>query len=564
MMKRATLRLLVTLIVTAVIAALVPVSVAGAHGVKRGHHHGAKGPVELQIIQYSDWHGAVEDAAVLSAHFAQERANNPNTIVITGGDDFGGSDPISSLNDDVPAVLAQNQLGLDVAGLGNHNFDRGLGYLQDKVDLAEYQYVAANLTRLWSQTDGIRPLKMFRFEGGIKVAVIGVVNPEAPTLVLPGAFGKMQVTDPAAAAMKFRARAEKWGADIFVLVGHMGVRSIDEQGNPSGELIDLANAVEGFDVILGDHTDISFIGEINGAIVAEAESRGDTYNRISLKVKRFKGTILESSVESIEPDAAAVTPDPVMEALIKPFADSLAERFDGVIGQTTGFWPRASSSYERIGEAELGNLFAGALLDRYPEADVAFQNAGGIRSPLGPSNYTPADPTADRDGAFPDDIVLGDVFALETFGNVATTQTVTGAQLWAAVEFGIDALPDGDGKFPQIAGFSAVYDSAAAPGSRLVSLTLDDGTPIANDGSQSFVMVTNNFVASGGDGYDMLADPAAVTREPITTVLAEYIEAQGTLSPEFQCRMVDLNPAGAATSRADNPLGPPDTRPDCP
>ena len=104
--------------------------------------------VDIQLLQYSDWHGAISDAPVLGAYLHQDEAANPNTIILTGGDDFGGTEPVSSLNDDLPAILVQNAFGTDVAGLGNHNFDGGIANLQEKIDLADYTYISANLANV--------------------------------------------------------------------------------------------------------------------------------------------------------------------------------------------------------------------------------------------------------------------------------------------------------------------------------------------------------------------------------------------------------------------------------
>lgn len=560
MIARARRRPFVAFVILVALALLAPI--AGSAAARSGQGPNTNGrTIDIQILQYSDWHGAIADAPTLGAYFAQDEAANPNTLIITGGDDFGGTEPVSNLNDDIPAILVQNLFGTDVAGLGNHNFDGGIANLQEKIDLADYPYISSNLANVDDELDGVEPYVIFEFEPQIKVAVIGYTNEEAPTLVFPGNFGSIEVTDAADALQAARDQAEAEGADIFIAVGHKGVRSFDSNGNPQGELIDLANALEGFDMVLGDHTDIQYTGVINGAIVAEAESNGDTYNRITLTVKPGSGKIVATNVETVDPDPAAITPRADIEALTAPYFESLAAAFDGVIATTDGFWPRASSGYERRGESELGNLFADAMLAGTPGADIAFTNSGGIRNTL-PSSYIVADPTVDRDGVFPDDIVLGDVFAIHNFGNLVTTQQVTGAQLHAIFEFGVDGLPAG--KFPQIAGFQVIYDTSQPLGSHVISMTLDDGTPITNDDAQTFTMATNNFISTGGDGYeDLTNDPDFVTRDLLTSVIADYISDQGTITPTFDCRMVDQNPAGPATTRAVNPLGPLATRADC-
>ncbi len=529
---------------------------------------GANGPnangktIDIQLIQYSDWHGSISTAPQFGYLINQEEANNPNTLLLTGGDDFGGTEPVSSLNDDIPAILVQNAFGTDAAGLGNHNFDGGISNLQEKIDLADYPYISSNLANVDDNVTGVAPYVIFTFKPQIKVAVIGFTNEDAPDLVFPGNFGTIEVTDQAEALMAARAQAKSEGADIFVAIGHEGVRTIDGAGNPSGELIDLANELQGFHAVLGDHTNVEFIGNINGAIVAEARSGGASYNRITLSVKPGSGKIVGTSAVAVPIDPAGPA-DPDIQALVQPFFDGLGAQFDIVIGQSGGFWNRGSSAYERRGEAELGNLFADAMLASAPNANIALTNSGGIRSTLSPSNYAASDPGVDRDLVFPDDIVVGDLFSLHNFGNLVTTQNVTGATLHAAIEHGISSIPAG--AFPQVAGFQVIYDSSLPAGSRILSMKLDNGTAILNDASQTFKLATNNFVSTGGDGYAALNDPSFTSLGLLTTAIGDYIAAQaGPIAPYFDCRMVDQNPAGPATTRAVNPLGPFGARADCP
>ena len=96
-------------------------------------------------------------------------------------------------------------------------------------------------------------------------------------------------------------------------------------------------------------------------------------------------------------------------------------------------------------------------------------------------------------------------------------------------------------------------------------MTLDNGTAVPNDTSQTYRLATMDFISAGGDGYTELTDPSAASFGLLTTALQEYISAQpGVINPYFDCRMVDQNPTGPAATRSANPLGPFDTRSDCP
>lgn len=182
--------------------------------------------VELQFLTVSDWHaqldplsvsgvGNVGGAAVLSAYFSADRLANPNTLTLTAGDAYGASPPLSTFFDEEPAVLAMNLMGFDADTFGNHNFDKGTAFLQHLIDLANFSYVSANLKNVEENLTGVEAFKIFEV-GGVKIAVIGITNPEAPTLVFPGSFGTIEVTDPVPAANRARARARQAGAKVLV------------------------------------------------------------------------------------------------------------------------------------------------------------------------------------------------------------------------------------------------------------------------------------------------------------------------------------------------------------
>jgi 5'-nucleotidase len=517
---------------------------------------GARPTVELQFLTVSDWHaqldplavagvGNVGGAAQLSAYWQADRAANPNTLTLTAGDAFGASPPLSTFFDEEPAVLAMNLMGFDADTFGNHNFDKGVVFLQNLIDLAEFPYLSANLKNVGDNLTGVQPFAIFDV-GGVKVAVIGLTNPEAPTLVFPGSFGTIQVTDPVPAAQKARAAAKRAGAEIFVVICHLGVTGFDPTTNaPLGPLIDFATNVDGFDIIFGDHTDVQFTGVINNALVVENRSKGLTYARTKLQVDPHNRRVVARSVEFVTPLSATVTPDPAVVTLLAPFRTQLAAVFDRVIGLATDVFVRGGN-IERRQEVAIGNLISDAIRLRYGTL-LALTNSGGIRAPL-PSSYLPADTSLRRLSTGyapgpPFDLVVGDVFSVLPFGNSIVTRTVTGTQLYLALENGVSRiLADGtgtDGRFPQISGFRFTFHPLNPPGSRVMSVVLDDGTPILPD-SATYTFATNDFVNAGGDGYTMLADGQGVTREVMADVVQQYIEGLGTITPTIEGRITKL------------------------
>lgn len=508
--------------------------------------------VTIQLLSFSDWHGQLDPlsvtgvgnvggAAVLSAYFQRERAANPYTLTLTAGDATGGTPPLSGFFNDEPAVDALNLMGLDANTFGNHDFDHGIPYLQNLVDRARFPFVSSNLSDVAANLRNVAPY-VVRDVGGVRVAIVGVTNPDAHDLVFPGSFGTIHVTDPVPAANRARARAAGEGARVFVAITHLGITDFDPAtGAPRGPLVDFANAVGNFDVILGDHTDVQWSGVINNHLVVENRSKGATYARTTLTLDPANGRVASRAAQFVVPLAGAVTPDPAIVAMLAPYRVRLAAAFDAPAGVATGLFPRGGN-VERVGEVAVGNLVADAMRIRYG-VQVALTNGGGLRAPL-PSSYLPANtalrrPAPGYAAGPPYDLVVGDIYTLLPFGNEVVTRTVTGAQLYAALENGVSRMPAADGRFPQISGFRFSYDASRPAGSRVVSVTLDDGTAVQRDGA-AYTFATNNFVNAGGDGYTALADGQGTSREVMADVVLAYVRALGTITPSIEGRITRL------------------------
>nr|MBA2440599.1 5'-nucleotidase C-terminal domain-containing protein [Thermoleophilaceae bacterium] len=439
-----------------------------------------RAPVQVQLLSISDWHAQLEPvngvggAAALSAYFDADRAANPNTLTFTAGDAYGASPPVSSFFDEEPAVLAMRMMGFDADTFGNHNFDRGVAHLQRMVDLAAkpageapgdpFRYLSANLKNLDENLTGVDKWGWFRV-GGLKIAVIGITNEEAPEVVKPGSLGTIEITDSVAAANKWATVTRRAGADVVVVITHKGIRGLNPDGSGFGELVDFAEAVRGVDVVLGDHTDFQYARVHGDALVVENRSKGLTYARTNLTVVPGGGVTAKSAT-FVVPTVAAVTPDPEIIAMINGLKAQLAPILGQVIGQSNVFVPRSDQCGRadgRLCESLVGNQTTDAMRLTYG-TDFAITNAGGLRDALtcaaagGGSGFCPASTPP------PWLITRGQVLAVLPFGNVVSTTTVTGAELKRFLENGVSAMPGANGRFAQVSGLCFTYDIAAAAG----------------------------------------------------------------------------------------------------
>ena len=156
-------------------------------------------------------------------------------------------------------------------------------------------------------------------------------------------------------------------------------------------------------------------------------------------------------------------------------------------------------------------------------ADVAIANGGGIRTDM---VYEPGP------------LTRGDVQAVQPFGNVIMSVEVTGEQLLAALENAVSQVEVGAGRFPHVSGMAMVYDPSRPAGDRVLEV-LVAGQPL--DPAATYVLAVNNFVAEGGDGFEMLIDAPRVITEEVgvhdATVVADYIERHSPVAPAVEGRV---------------------------
>ena len=522
----------------------------------------ARLPVDIQILNVSDWHGQLDPlvvnnvqyggAAVLTAYFNQHRAENPNTLTLTAGDAVGATPPVSSFFQDEPTIRVMRLMGFHADTLGNHNFDAGLSRLQGQVDLARatsgvpgtaYSYVSANLKKVNSNLDNVKKYKIFTV-GGVKVAVIGITNPEAPSLVFPGNFGSIVITDPVAAANEARSEARKEGAQVFVALIHAGIVGRDANNKGVGPLVDFAKGVSGFDLILGDHTDFQYDDTINGALVTENRSKGLTYSVVKLTVDPKNG-VTSKSVAFKTPLASAVTPDAAVAALVGTYRTQLNPILGVVIGSATRAIPRSDKCGRadgRLCESLIGNVTTDAMRKAYG-TEFAITNSGGLRDSLTCSGSAAGSGFCPLFTPPPYQITRGQVQAVLPFGNVVVTVGLNGAELKAFLENGVSAMPGANGKFPQVSGLCFTYDISAPVGSRVAGAVRQaadgscTGAAVDLTAGANYTVATNDFVANGGDGYPNVYG-RSVSRDIMDQVLANYVSTSSPLGPVTQNRIV--------------------------
>ena len=486
----------------------------------------------VQVLQLSDLHGAIEasatniGAAVLASAFANDRKNAAATVTLSSGDNIGAAPPISTEFEEMPTIESMNLMKFDASTFGNHEHDRNLAHVQKVIGASDFQWVSSNYgdSSLAVLKSGTKAAKSFIIieRGDVKIGIVGSNTETTIEQVFPG---NLDYTDSAGVKRTIEIQAgveginaaikaaKKAGADLVVAVIHQGW-SESVGGVSVGVLNEMATEIKGAAAIYGGHSHQTFTTVVpvekstTGTLVGQTLNAGVEYTRSQICVNTSSNRVLGSSIETIKRAAVAtVVPDAPTAALVKKYKDQMTGKLDVKIGAVAGTFPRGGTpAVERSGENPMGIYIADLLRAKY-KTDFALTNGGGIRDTFPAKTYTPVDTKLVRTGTGPLDVTLGDALTVYPFGNQVATTVVTGENLWKALENGVGGNYPGDGRFPQISGFKFTFDPTKAIGSRIVSVTKNDGTAIAKD-QTVYTLTTLDFIIYGGDGYLNVFSPA--------------------------------------------------------
>ena len=493
---------------------------------------------QIVILHTNDVHGAIDGYAKVAALKAEYEAKGAEVLLMDAGDYIQGTTSVS-VSKGATAVELMNLAGYDLATLGNHEFDYGMDNLRTILEKAEFGVVAANI-----QLNGKAAFdanKVFELADGTKVGVFGLATPETATKANPAMIKGVTFLAGdelyACAEQQVKALTEA-GCDYIICLGHLG---IDSESEPNRS-IDVLGKVTGIDVFIDGHSHSDYeavkaatngTGKVGDTLItstgtAAANVGVVTISKDGITVSSVDLSKYEGSVKTVADRAAAIKAEIEAEygaVFAKTEVDLNGERDPG----------------NRTEETNLGDLIADAILwqaskdGSLPVAKenvVAITNGGGIRASIAKG-----------------DITKNDVNTVLPFGNTVTYVTVTGEVLLEALEASTYCTPEAVGAFPQVAGIEFTVDTSKAydqgeqyPDSTYygpksinrVTITSINGKDF--DPKATYVVVTNDFMAAGGDTYYAFTTSANIvdTGIPMDEALMSYIteELGGVITAE--------------------------------
>jgi 5'-nucleotidase len=532
-------------------------------------------PFSIKVIALNDFHGnlqspgtfgastavpaadrpAVGGAEFVAAHVAKVKAQNPLNVVVGAGDFIGASPLISALFLDEPAIETLNRIGLEFAGVGNHEFDKGsaeLMRLQNggcKVvngqtdpgsckgatagtpvpfEGAKFKWLSANVIT----TATGRPLlpaygiKSFK---GVQVAFIGMTLKATPTVVTPTGVAGLEFRDESTTVNALIPELKAMGIEAIVVLVHEGgfqsgtlsdINGCD--GNLGGSAIagivsKLDNAV---DLVVSGHTHAAYNCKLPNATgrlipVTSTPAFGRTITDIDVTLDpQTKDVIAVTATNRLVVRNDPATPaDGAVSAIVTAYNGLVSPIANQVIGSISTNLPNTST--DTACNMPAGDLIADSQLaatraSGFGDAVIAFMNRGGVRNP----GFTFTQSTVgEGDG----NVTYGEAFTVQPFGNSLVTMTLTAQQIKNLLEEQFAGCRGQGAATTRImipaAGFKYTWDGSKACDARVSNVTLRSGSAVETlvdaggtvvSPTKTYRVTVNNFMATGGDGYSTL------------------------------------------------------------
>ena len=550
----------------------------GSQGAPRPPAAPASDAVTVQLLAFNDFHGHLEpptgsngrigsiDAGgveYLATHLRQLEARNPNTLIVAAGDLIGATPLLSALFHDEPTIEAMNAAGLDVASVGNHEFDEGWAELyrmqnggchpvdgcQDNTPFAgaSFQYLSANVfldpgkaDRTLLARTGIKlpdtrsrpllPAYTVKDVGGVNIGFIGMTLKGTPQLVQPTGVLGLTFRSEADTVNKLIPVLKRQDVRAIVVLVHEGGFPIDGEFNGcpgiSGAIVEIAKRIkDDVDVIVSGHTHQAYNCRLGKKLVTSAASFGRLITAIDLNIDRATNEIVSKSAQNV-----IVTRDVPRSAAHTAILDRYRPLYEPLASRTIGTIARdITRAQNAAGESALGDVTTDAQLEAARDAAtggavIALMNTGGIRADL--TRRPSWDPQA------PSPVSYADAFNVHPFQNRLIVKTFTGDQIRKVLEQQFDNRAPNTDMILQVSdGFTYSYDRSRPPGNRVDPRSIMLGGQRVGS-KQKYRVAITDFLSDGGDNFTVFTQGT----EPIYAgldidALASYLRTHSPAIP---------------------------------
>lgn len=483
----------------------------------------------LTIVSFNDFHGAFQEegdvpgAARLAATIQKIRQEYPNVLVVAGGDNYSGG-YFPRITQGRPLKEFFEACQVEYSAIGNHEFDWGIPAMAERLQWGPTRYIAANIFYYPSsdaapqsmsnaasqpastntsastptpnptavKTARLRPdwatpyaIKHDTLRNGtpVRIAFIGLSTQETKTAALPEIVKDLDFADPVPVAAQIAEQLQD-SAELHILLAHIGTDNQDGRIIFTDAGTDGLSRIKGIDGIISGHSHKIVCGLKDSVPIVQARNYGRKLALLQYEISRDKKGHIQSRFLGARLMDPGQNEDPGIQRIVNQYLNDPQYGFQNVICQNQ----QAMNPEDLIpgsGFCRLGSLVTQSYQDCYLQAKpqdsnkivIGVCNYGAIRTilPEGPVNKLQA----------------GNIIP---FGGVLNAFHLNGQQVRQLFQYGINR----DLGWLQYHDMEITLDAQ----DRIQSIVYTgNGQRIPIQDTGNYIIVTENFLSSGGDGY---------------------------------------------------------------
>lgn len=501
----------------------------------------------LTILHTSDLHGHVvatdelvdrdfgEGLVRIATAVRAARAEGRPTLLLDSGDTIQGT-PMQAVafqaspSASDPTVRAMNALGYDAMTVGNHEFDFGVGRLEESRRQARFPFLSANIVR----EDGKAAFEPYvvRTLAGVRIGILGLTTKNVPGWEPPGNIAGLRFLDSVAAARRFvpilRGREK---CDVVIVLTHQGFEKEPATGEDlktgdENQAYEIATSVPGIDLLLTGHTHTVIAPRrLGSAWISQPGRFGNTLTRFDVSIAKKGSRWAIASIEGRNLPMKDVAADPELAAKVEGEHAAAMRQLGEAVATL--------ASPVNVRDARTAD---NGLLDWLHEV----QRQRG-KADLSFASLLPGSLPAWAPGP----LTVRQVWSFYPYENALVTVRATGRQVREALEAaarcvsGIE-MQNGQAVWKRnariwgyncdtMSGAEYALDPTRPEGKRLLFLRRN-GRDVADE--DTFTVAINSYRASGGGGFDVWrACPRTSELGSLRNILLEDARRRKTLDP---------------------------------
>lgn len=520
-------------------------------------------PYDYYTNQPAEW-GLAKVASLI----AQERAKNPNLLLIDAGDTIQGT-PLTYYYNRIdtevvhPMAVTMNALKFDAATLGNHEFDYGTNVLSRWISQLNFPIVCANIHKS-DDTPAFKPY-IIKNVDGVKIGILGLITPATSNWVPSENIAGLTFENLINTAQKYIPQMRNDGADVITIVQHTGFSKVPKDKTlasawltdiqywkktgsiPDANLtLELAQQVKDIDIIMAGHSHHDVPKTVvNNVLIAEPSFWGKALSKYTL-VLELRGKKWEIiTKDSTNLYVTDIEPEKNILQLSLPYHQQTLRYINQPIGVAkTEFYGGIKA---RFHQSKLSNLIN--------KVQMKAAEAAGY-----PVNISLTSIFNNTSKIAPGKITRRDIYSIYNYDNYLLVLEINGDILRCALEKNAayfkqvttDYLPDIleeilvenslGYNWDLYSGIDYIVDITQPVGKRITKLQLDGKNIEPN---QVLRVAMNSYRANGGGGYLMFKEVKKIWQSAteIRELIAEYIINKGIIeSDTFTSRGLELVP----------------------